>query len=133
MNYPNLRAGALAVLTLAAFAQAHAGHGKPLPDPAEAGAPVPPTRYESFVPSTPAPGATASPADNWKASNRTVGSYDSMSLTMGPAESKAPDAAAAPPESPSPMQPMPGPAVSGPAAPPPKADPHAHHHPQEVK
>ena len=53
------------------------------PDPADPGAAVSPTRYESFL----APQAKAklqgSPADYWIEANRTVASFDSMSLTMG--------------------------------------------------
>lgn len=57
------------------------GQSKGVADPADPASPVPPTHY------APMPGAriaapTSSPADNWKALNRTVAAYDSMALTM---------------------------------------------------
>ena len=53
------------------------------PDPANPTQQVPPTVYRSAITYLPAAGSTQSPAQNWKALNLEVGSYDSMSLTMG--------------------------------------------------
>lgn len=120
MNYSIPHVAALLALTLMASASAVA-QGRPLADPADANASVPPTRYESTLrPPAPVATTTASPADNWKASNQAVAATDSMPMTMD----------------------MAAPAVSTPAAPAPKPashaghvmppaaqpDPHANHH-----
>jgi hypothetical protein len=123
MKHPFAHVHGLAGLVLWALASAAnaAGQAVPLPDPADANATVPSTRYESVMATTP-PARGSSPADNWKELNRTVGSYDSMSLTMGMAESHqatpeaAPAAAAAPAGSPKT-----------------EPDPHAHHRPGAAK
>jgi hypothetical protein len=59
-----------------------AGPRAPLADPADDRAPVPATRYEQLLIIPPAAAPTSSPPDNWKALNREVASFDSMSLTM---------------------------------------------------
>jgi hypothetical protein len=97
MKYPIPHAGALAAFLLGACATAAgaAGQNQPLADPADANAPVPSTRY---VPALGAPLASpspVSPADTWKALNKTVASYDSMSLTMDVAEPKPAERATA--------------------------------------
>lgn len=51
-------------------------------DPSSPNAAVAPTRYESFLPPKSQAPSDVSPADNWKEANRTVASFDSMSLTM---------------------------------------------------
>lgn len=90
MKYSIPHARALFALMLVASAAGAAGQGRPLADPADANAPVPPTRYESTL-HTPSSAATgkASPADNWKASNQAVAATDSMSMTMDMTEPKA--------------------------------------------
>lgn len=124
LSFAHAHGLAALILAALAFGANAAGQNKPLPDPADASAPVPPTRYEPFLVKTPAP-RTSSPADNWKALNRTVATYDSMSLTMDMAEPKpaepapAAEAAAAGPETKS----LPA------AAPKSQPDPHAHHRP----
>ena len=80
-----------ALLALFAAGAHAAGQATPLPDPADAAAPVPPTRYQPALSAPPAATEAGSPADNWKARNQAVASYDSMSLTMDMA---APQAAA---------------------------------------
>jgi len=69
---------------LAAAASANAA----LPDPANDRAAVPATRYASLLTASAAPAPALLPPENWKALNRAVASFDSMSLTMdmqGPA------------------------------------------------
>jgi hypothetical protein len=72
---------ALGLWAVAAVAAA-AGPRAPLADPADDRAPVPATRYEQLLIMSPAAAPTSSPPDNWKALNREVASFDSMSLTM---------------------------------------------------
>lgn len=117
------RAGTLAALLAGALATgAHAAGPTPrLADPADAGASVPPTRYQPFALAAPAAAATPSPSQNWKALNQVVASYESMSLTMDMAET-APAEATAPARNPAPTTPQP-----------PAADPHAGHRPKAVK
>ncbi len=86
MKTPITRAYGLAAIglwALAAVATA-AGQHSPLPDPADDRAPVPSTRYERHLTTAPAAATTptSSPSDSWKALNREVASFDSMSLTM---------------------------------------------------
>lgn len=131
MNYPIRYTGTLVALLLAAFAPpTHAFEpARPLPDPADAHAPVPPTRYQSPLIAAPVPAGTGSPADNWPALNRAVASYDSMALTM---DMPAPQAAA-PPASAAGMQPIQDPHAGHampPATPP---DPHSRHHAKDAK
>jgi hypothetical protein len=91
--------------------------------PAAATLAVPATRYRPVLPYRPAPAPATSPDQNWKALNDTVGSYNSMSLTMG-----GMDGAGAQDE---PAQPGP-PAGAAPsaqvAAPATAPSPHDHHH-----
>jgi hypothetical protein len=118
MKYPIPHAGALAALLLGAYATAvgASGQNRPLSDPANANASVPPTLYAPLSSAPPeAPGA-ASPADNWKALNKTVASYDSMSLTM--------DSVAKPPAAPH---------VGEPASSATPADPHSQHRQKVAK
>jgi hypothetical protein len=105
-SFAQARGLAALMLWALAFAANAAGPNKPLPDPADANAPVPPTRYTRFTAAAPSAARTSSPAENWKELNRTVASYDSMSLTMDLVEPK--------------------PSEPAPAA---KPDPHAHHRP----
>jgi len=86
---------AAACLALCAATAAQAASDPPAPaDPANADAAVPETRYRTSLPYRPLPKTTASADQNWAAANRTVGSLNSMSLTMGGAgPAAAPDAA----------------------------------------
>jgi hypothetical protein len=123
---------ALGLLALTAVATA-AGQHAPLSDPADDRAPVPATRYEPLVTTSPAAAPTSSPSDNWKALNREVASFDSMSATMDMqgANSAQPEK----PEQPMPAvrtKPTPGSDAEGsgaenPAAPSKKPSPHAGH------
>jgi hypothetical protein len=79
-HYPLLRAAIWLAASVAALA--HGAEPQAAPNPLDAGAAVPATRYAAALPYRPAP-APATPADqNWKAQNRTVAGYDSMALTM---------------------------------------------------
>lgn len=136
MKYPFRPAGALAALLVVAFASAaHAAAPRSrLADPADDGATVPPTRYESFDLAPPASVAPLAPSEQWKALNQVVAAYDSMSLTMDmeeatPAEGKviAPSAAIAVPATLPAHVPDPAPAHA------PSPDPHAHHQRKAVK
>ena len=106
------------------------------PDPANPAQQVPPTIYRSVISYLPAPARAQSPAQNWKAHNREVGSYDSMSLTMDAMPGV--DGMAAPAKDDRPQADMPQSGDSSPglrkqkdAAQP---DPHAQHHkPKESK
>lgn len=105
-----------------------------LADPADANATVPATRYEALVSAPIVAASAASPADHWKALNRDVGSYDSMSLTMDMDEPEPPKrASAAPPAADAGMKTRPDPHAghAKPAAP--KPDPHSRHRPPELK
>lgn len=118
MNYPIPHAGVLAALLLWAYATAAgaAGQNQPLPDPADANASVPSTRHVALPGTAPEAPGPASPADNWKALNQTVASYNSMSLTMDMAEPKPP-----------------APQVGDAASPTTQADPHSGHRQKEAK
>lgn len=122
MKYPIPHAGALAALLLAAYATAvgASGQNQPLSDPADANASVPPTLYAPLSSAPPEAPGPASPADNWKALNKTVASYDSMSLTMDAAPGTAAKPPAAPPAGDS-------------ASPATRADPHSDHRQKEAK
>lgn len=136
MQYSLRRAGALVALVAAAFAnRANASdHSHGRADPAEITASVPPTRYEPLVFFLADSGPTPSPAENWKALNQVVASYDSMSLTTDiaepePAKAKVTDSSAA--ASPTPPRPA---RVPDQLAPQPRQpDPHARHQPKAVK
>jgi hypothetical protein len=128
MKYPIRHVSALAALMLGAFASTAvaAGQDKPLSDPADANASVPPTHYEPLLRAPPASTGTASPAGNWKALNRAVASYDSMSLTMDMAEPKPAEPAIDEPSAAATgMKPTPAPVT--------QPDPHAHHQHKELK
>jgi hypothetical protein len=80
-------------LACGAAIPAHAAEPRSAPaGPAAAGVAVPATRYQPVLPYRPAPLPAASPDRNWKALNRTVASYNSMSLTMDGMEEAAPPA-----------------------------------------
>jgi hypothetical protein len=51
-------------------------------DPADAAAPVPPTRYLSPLPPAPAAPPAGTPDQHWKKANEKAAETDSMSLTM---------------------------------------------------
>lgn len=107
MNYP-FRAGAVVFVLAACAAMAGAAaQDRPLPDPADAGAAVPPTRYAPALPAPPGAPATSSPAENWKALNQVVAAGDSTPMAM---EMPAPKKKEVPPP-----------------------DPHAGHHHQEAR
>jgi hypothetical protein len=122
MKYPIPHAGALAALVLGTFVSTAgaSSQNQPLFDPADANASVPPTRYVPLLSAPLESPRPSSPADNWKALNDTVASYDSMSLTMDMAEPKPAEPAIAEPAAP-------GTATN--TAP----DPHSHHRQKEVK
>jgi hypothetical protein len=61
---------------------------RPLPDPADAGAPVPPTRYAPAMPPPPAAQPTSPPTETWKALNQVVAAGDAMSVAMDTPEPK---------------------------------------------
>jgi hypothetical protein len=88
MKLPITHAHGLAAFGLWALTAVAAAAGPNLrpSDPADDRAPVPATRYQPLVTTSPsaAPASSpaSSPADNWKALNREVASFDSMSLTM---------------------------------------------------
>ena len=132
MTYPFRSTGALAVLWLGALAAIPAlGQNKGFADPADPTAAVPPTRYVA-MPGAPAAAPASSPADNWKALNHAVASYDSMSLTMEMAAPAAAGRATAVASMPAVMaQPVPSIARPTPAAAVPEA--HDHHMQKEVK
>lgn len=79
-----------------------------LPSAADADANVPATTYQATMTFRPAAPDTSTPAQNWKALNQQVASYDSMALTMenapGPqaaqAEATTPKNGAVPPATP---------------------------------
>ena len=118
---------ALGLLALTAVATA-AGQHAPLSDPVDDRALVPATRYEPMVSTSPLPAPASSPSDNWKALNREVASFDSMSLTMdmqGPNSARPENA-----EQPMPAvgtRPMPASDPENVAAPLTKRNPHAGH------
>ena len=96
-----------------------------LPSAADADANVPATAYQAAVTFRAAAPDTSTPAQNWKALNQQVATYDSMALTMenaaGPgAEATAPETAAVPTATPVHSR------NHSPAAAPAR-DPHAHH------
>lgn len=68
-----------AVTTLAHASDKTRSH----PDVADANASVPATIYQAAMTYRPAAPSTSTPAQNWKALNEQVASYDSMALTMG--------------------------------------------------
>jgi hypothetical protein len=121
MKHPIPHAGALAALVLGACVTAAgaAGQNQPLSDPADANASVPSTRYVPVLIVPPESPRPASPADNWKALNETVASYDSMSLTMDMAGPKPAERATA--------------EHSAPGTPAAQPDPHSHHQQKEAK
>ena len=91
MKLPITQAHGLAALglwTLAAVAAA-AGQNAHLAGPGNERAAVPATRYEPLPTASPPLAPATSPPDNWKALNREVASFDSMSLTMDMEESKS--------------------------------------------
>jgi hypothetical protein len=87
LSVPMFCRAAAALMLAAASAHAPARNPAP-PHPADPGAPVPATRYQSQSGYRPAPADSASPDRNWHTQNRIVASYDSMALTM-PAEDGA--------------------------------------------
>ena len=131
MTYVIRSTGALAVLWLGALAATTAfGQNTTQSHPADATAPVPPTRYVPMPMPMPnaRTAAPTSPAENWKALNQSVAAYDSMSLTMENMEMGAPVApAGADAAAPTMVQP----ASKIAPAPAPEADPHHMH--KEVK
>jgi hypothetical protein len=136
MKYSLLRVGVLVALVAAAFAnRANASdqsHGPA--DPAAVTASVPPTRYEPLISFRTDSGPTPSPAENWKALNQVVASYESMSLTMDSAEPKQAEAKATDsPAAASPTPPQPARVPDQPAPPARKSDPHSPHQAKEVK
>lgn len=111
------------MLWLAALAATPAlGQNQAFADPADPNAPVPPTRYVP-MPAASVAAPTTSPAENWKALNRTVAAYDSMSLTMETAAPVAPGEAGA-------VAPTP---AAHPSSASPAPDAHSHHTNKEVK
>jgi hypothetical protein len=131
MKYLIRHAGAVGALLLAAFApSAHAaGQARPVSDPADANASVPPTRYQSPLIAAPVSAGASSPADNWQALNRAVASYDSMTLTM---DMPAPQAAA-PPASATGTKPMQDPHAGHAMPPATSPDPHSRHRAKDAK
>ena len=136
MTYVIRSTGALAVLWLGALATTTAqGQNTAQSHPADATAPVPPTRYVPMPMPNAHTAAPTSPAENWKALNESVAAYDSMSLTMENMEMAAPvapaGADAAAPTMPAMTQPAskiaPAPAQS------PAPEAHPHHMMKEVK
>ena len=130
MTYLIRSTGARAVLWLAAlaaptaFGQATVQPAQPAqPHPADASAPVPPTRYVQMPMPVPVPmsnarlAAPASPAANWKALNQAVAAYDAMSLSMETGETAAPMA----------------PTMAHPPVQLPAPDAHSHHMHKELK
>ena len=119
MTYSIRSTGAHAVLWLVALA-APTAFGQATvqpaqPHPADASAPVPPTRY---VPMSNARlAAPTSPAANWKALNQAVAAYDAMSLSMETGEKAAPMA----------------PTMAHPPVQLPAPDAHSHHMHKELK
>jgi hypothetical protein len=127
MNY-SYRRGACVFIALAALASPPQAQTRP-GDPADAAAPVPPTRYAPSIAPTPAAPALQSPPQAWKALNAVVGAYDSMTLTMEGAA-----AAPSPPASGQASATQVAPAARGSVpATQPAPDPHAHHRPKAAK
>lgn len=114
------------MLWLAALAAAPAFGQSKAADPADPNATVPQTRYVS-IPAARAAAPATTPAQNWKAANETVASYDSMSQTMEMAEPAAPGVPAAPAASTTPAAPTASTVPAAPAVPAPAPDAHAHH------
>ena len=87
MSYLYRLAPAAAWLALSAVTTlAHATDKTRLhPDVTDANASVPATTYQPAMTYRPAAPGTSTPAQNWKALNAQVASYDSMTLTMGSA------------------------------------------------
>ena len=81
LSVPMFCRAAAALMLAAAWTHAPA-RGPAQPHPADPGAPVPATRYQSQSGYRPAPAEAASPDRNWQTLNRTVAGYDSMALTM---------------------------------------------------
>lgn len=80
-HFPGLAA---LVASVALAGQPVTGPAPARPDPSDPAASVAPKPYESFLVPKPAESADdGSPADRWIEANRTVASFDSMSLTMG--------------------------------------------------
>jgi hypothetical protein len=95
MTYIHSLYRAAAFLVLGAATAAQAADEPRLPaNPADANASVPDTRYRASLPYRALPQATTSADQNWKGLNQTVGAINSMSLTMGSADTEpAPQAA----------------------------------------
>ena len=133
MSYLYRIAPAAVWLALSAVASlAHAtDKTHPLSNVADANASVPATAYQPAMTFRPAAPGMSTPAQNWKALNEQVASYDSMTLTMGNAS--APKAEATAPET--------GVVSTATAAHPrnhapaaaPAPDPHAHHMKEDAK
>jgi hypothetical protein len=114
ISLPKLcRAAVCLAYGLATLAQA-ADRPQHVPDPSDPSAAVPPPALTAGVPYRSLPAQSASPDQNWRALNQTVGAINSMSLTMGRA---APDEPAPPPP----------PAHGQPSAPAPAPMEHHHH------
>jgi hypothetical protein len=80
-HFPGLAA---LVASVALAGQPVTGPAPARPNPSDPAASVAPKPYESFLVPKPAESADdGSPADHWIEANRTVASFDSMSLTMG--------------------------------------------------
>ena len=94
MSYLYRIAPAAAWLALSAVATfAHATNKtRPHPDVADANASVPATAYQPAMTYLPAAPGISTSAQNWKALNEQVASYDSMTLTMGNASSSQAEA-----------------------------------------
>jgi hypothetical protein len=110
-----------AAMSLALSTVAAVGHAADkTPDPVDADAIVPATRYQSVLAYRPVAAPPLSPPQNWQALNLQVGGYDPMTLSIDSETVPAkPAASAANP--------------SAPAQPTPAPDPHAHHHRKDVK
>ena len=94
MSYLYRLAPAAAWLALSAVTTlAHApDKTRPHPDVADVNASVPATAYQAVMTYRPAAPGISTPAQNWKALNAQVASYDSMTLTMGNASSSQAEA-----------------------------------------
>jgi hypothetical protein len=125
----------IALVATAFAARANASdHSHGRADPAAVTAPVPPTRYEPLFFFSADSGPTPSPAENWKALNRVVASYDSMSLTTEDAEPKPAEAAATDSSTAASATPPRPARVPDQLAPQPRRlDPHARDQPKAVK
>ncbi|WP_426212112.1 hypothetical protein [Massilia sp. TWP1-3-3] len=111
------------VACIAASSAAAVGQSAVRPDPSDPGATVAPNQYESFLPKKNATAPDRSPPDTWKEANRTVGSFDAMSLTMTvthPDDAGPTRANPAPPVAVTQSDPHAGPST-------PASDPHAAH------